>query len=187
MTFSVDDPLTWRVTLENPIREVDGTDWERCASLHNLITQLGWTGLGNTETEMPRSTWWQVNITNESLEEEWSRRLSPSLKLFLQAAYETPHGNFFYYVSGLNGPSRLYTGLHEQGGGILSLYQMTNLNLSGHRDGLKYSKKNSNLQTRTDLHLALTKRHRGQYFAVISWIHLPQPMVVWNGTLSKSS
>jgi hypothetical protein len=65
MTFSVDDPLTWRVTPEHPIREVDGMDWERCASLHNLITQLGWTGLGNSETEMPRRTWWQANITNE--------------------------------------------------------------------------------------------------------------------------
>jgi hypothetical protein len=80
-------------------------------------------------------------ITNESLEEVWSTRLSPSLKLFLQAAYETHHEYFFYYVSGLNGPSRFYAGLHEQGGTVLSLYQLTNLNLSGHRDGLKYSKK----------------------------------------------
>lgn len=140
MTFSIDDQLTWRVTPENSIREVDGMDWERCACLHNLIIQLGWTGLGNPETEMPRRSWWQTNITNEALEEEWSRRLSPSLKLFLQAAYETPHENFFYYVSGLNGPNRFYTGMHEQGDTILSLYQMTNLNISGHRDGLKYSK-----------------------------------------------
>lgn len=140
MTFSIDDRLTWRVTSENSIREVDGMDWERCASLHNLIIELGWTGLGNSETEMPRITWWQANITNDILEEEWSRRLSRSLKLFLQAAFETPHKNFFYYVSGLNGPSRFYTGIHEQGDTILSLYQMTNLNLSGHRDGLKYSK-----------------------------------------------
>jgi len=57
MTFSVDDQLTWRVTPENPIREVDGMDWERCASLHNLITHLGWRGLGNPEAEMPRNTW----------------------------------------------------------------------------------------------------------------------------------
>ena len=141
MTFSIDDQLTWRVTPENPIREVDGMDWERCASLHNLITHLGWRGLGNPEAEMPRSTWWQSNITNDSLEEEWSGRLSASLKLFLQTAYETPHENFFYYASGLNPPSRFYTGMHEhQGDTILSLYQMTNLNLSGHRDGLKYSK-----------------------------------------------
>jgi hypothetical protein len=140
MTFSIDDRLTWRVTSENSIREVDGMDWERCASLHNLIIELGWTGLGNSETEMPRITWWQANITNDILKEEWSRRLSPSLKLFLQAAFETPHENFFYYISGLNGPSRFYTGIHDQGDTILSLYQMTNLNLSGHRDGLKYSK-----------------------------------------------
>jgi hypothetical protein len=140
MTFAIDDQLTWRVTPDNSIREVDGMDWERCASLHNLIIQLGWTGLGKSETEMPRITWWQANITNESLEEKWSRRLSPSLKLFLQAAYETPHENFFYYATGLNGPSRFFTGMHEQGDAILSLYQMTNLNLSGHRDGLRYSK-----------------------------------------------
>jgi outer membrane protease len=93
MTFSIDDQLTWRVTPENPIREVDAMDWERYASLHNLITHLGWTGLGNPEAEMPRRTWWQSNITNESLEEEWSGRLSAPLKLFLQTAYETPHEN----------------------------------------------------------------------------------------------
>ncbi len=138
MNFSRDDPLTWRVTPENPIREVDGMDWERCASLHNMITQIGWKSLDNSETEMPKNTWWQANIINESLEEEWSRRLSPSLKLFLQAALVTPHENFFYYASGLNTPSRLYNGMQEEGDNILSLYQMTNLNLSGHRDGLKY-------------------------------------------------
>jgi hypothetical protein len=140
MSFSTDDELTWRVTPENPIREVDGMDWERCAALHNLIVQLGWTGVGNSEAEMPRRTWWQARITDESLEEEWSRRFSPSLKLFLQAAYETPHENFFYYASDLNGPGGLFVGVHEQEDSILSLYRMTNLNLSGHRDGLKYSK-----------------------------------------------
>jgi hypothetical protein len=113
MTFHIGDRLTWRVTPDNPIREVDGMDWERCASLHNLITQLGWTGLGNPEAEMPRRTWWQSSITNESLEEEWSGRLSASLKLFFQTAYETPHENFFYYASGLNPPSRFYPGMHN--------------------------------------------------------------------------
>jgi len=141
MTFSIDDQLTWRVTPEDPVREVDGMDWDRCACLHNLITQLGWTGLGTSEIEMPKITWWQANITNESLDAEWSRRLSLSLKQFLQTAYETTHGNFFYYVSGLNAPGSFFNGVNEQHGDmILSLYQMTNLNFSGHRDGLKYLK-----------------------------------------------
>ncbi|OKL55834.1 hypothetical protein UA08_08922 [Talaromyces atroroseus] len=143
MRFSIDDQLTWRVTPENPIREMDGMDWERCAALHNLIVRLGWTGMGNSDQDMPTTTWWQANITHNSLEAEWSRRLSPSLKLFLQTAYETPHENFFYYARGLNGPRSFFVGVHEQEDSILGLYQMTNLNLSGHRDGLNFNQKTS--------------------------------------------
>jgi hypothetical protein len=140
MSFSIDEPLTWRVTPRSPVREVDGMDWERCAALHNLIIQLGCTGIRNPDTEVPRRTWWQARITNESLKEEWSRRLSPSLKLFLQTAYEIPHENFFYYASDLDVPSSFFMRAYEQDDSILSLYRMTNLNLSGHRDGLKYLK-----------------------------------------------
>lgn len=140
MSFSIDDQLTWRVTAESPLREVEGMDWERCAALHNLIVRLGWTGSGNSDVDMPTVTWWQAKITDNLLEEEWSRRLSPSLKLFLQTAYDITHENFFYYASGLNGPSNLFVGIYDQEDTILRLYQMTNLNFSGHRDGLKYSK-----------------------------------------------
>lgn len=137
MSFAIDDKLTWRVTPDSPVREIEGMDWERCAALHNLIVRLGWTSMGNPDLDMPTSTWWQVQITDNALDEEWSRRLSPSLKLFLQTAYETPHENFFYYISGLNRPSNFFVGGHEKEDSILRLYQMTNLNLSGHRDGLK--------------------------------------------------
>jgi hypothetical protein len=137
MPFSIDDQLTWRVTAESPSREMEGMDWERCAALHNLIVRLGWTGMGNSDLDIPTTTWWQANITHNSLEAEWSRRLSPSLKLFLQTAYETPHENFFYYARGLNGPRSFFVEVHEQEDSVLRLYQMTNLNLSGHRDGLK--------------------------------------------------
>ncbi|RDW80291.1 hypothetical protein BP6252_04929 [Coleophoma cylindrospora] len=139
MSFSIANELTWRVTPESPVREVDGMDWERCAALHNLILKLGWTGSGNSEADMPRRTWWQTKITDASLEEEWTGRLSPSLKQFLQAAYETPHENFFYYASRLNGPDGFFSGIHEEADGTLNLYPMTNLNLSGHRDGLNFN------------------------------------------------
>ena len=138
MGFSAGDELTWRVTPENPVREMgDGMDWERCAALHNLIVRLGWTVGDKPETEMPRRTWWQSHITNQALEDEWSRRLSPSLVLFLQAAFDMPPDqNFFYYVGGLTWPEGLFIQDHEDEG-IMCLYQMTNLSLSGHRDGLK--------------------------------------------------
>jgi hypothetical protein len=138
MGFSAGDELTWRVTPENPVREMgDGMDWERCAALHNLIVRLGWTVGDKPETEMPRRTWWQSHITNQALEDEWSRRLSPSLVLFLQAAFDMPPDqNFFYYVGGLTWPEGLFIQDHEDEG-IMCLYQMTNLSLGGHRDGLK--------------------------------------------------
>jgi hypothetical protein len=137
MTFSPDDESTWRVTPESPVREVDGMDWERCAALHNLIVRLGWTGIGNEQADMPRETWWQKHITNEALHEEWSRRLSPSLKLFLQSALQTPHENFFYYVSCLSFPDGLFVQDYEEEDKKMTLYRMTNLNFAGHRDGLK--------------------------------------------------
>ena len=137
MVFSTDDELTWRTTPENPVREVDGFDWERCAALHNLIVRLGWSVGGRPETEMPRRTWWQRHITDQALEDEWSRRLSPSLKLFLQTAYETPPDqNFFYYANGLTWPQNLFVQEHEDEG-IMCLYQITNLALNSHGDGLK--------------------------------------------------
>jgi hypothetical protein len=137
MTFSIADEFTWRVTTANPIREMDGMDWERCAALHNLIVRLGWAVSGKSETEMSRTTWWQRHITDLALEDEWSKRLSPSLTLFLKAAFETPPGqSFFYYASSLAWPEGLFIQQREDEG-IMCLYQMTNLNLGGHRDGLK--------------------------------------------------
>ncbi|OBT89086.1 hypothetical protein VE02_01987 [Pseudogymnoascus sp. 03VT05] len=138
MSFSIDDELTWRATSEVPCREVDGMDWERCAALHNLIVGLGWAVTGKPETEMPRVTWWQRHITDQTLEDKWSTRLSPSLKRFLQAAFETPPGqNFFYYSTGLTWPDRLFIQGHDDEE-IMCLYQMTNLSLGSHRDGLNF-------------------------------------------------
>ncbi|KFY36230.1 hypothetical protein V494_05204 [Pseudogymnoascus sp. VKM F-4513 (FW-928)] len=138
MSFSVDDELTWRATSEVPCRQVDGMDWERCAALHNLIVGLGWAVTGKPETEMPRVTWWQRHITDQALEDKWTTRLSPSLTLFLQAALETPPDqNFFYYSSGLACPDRLFGQVHDNED-IMCLYQMTNLSLGSHRDGLNY-------------------------------------------------
>lgn len=141
MTFCIEDELTWRVTTEHPARGLEGMDWERCAALHNLIIRLGWTGRGNSETELPEITWWQAKITTEVLEEKWTQRLSPSLKLFLQTALDQPHDqNFFYYASGLSWPQYLVNPLFEEDS-HLCLYQMTNLSFSGHKDGLKYYRK----------------------------------------------
>lgn len=113
-------------------------DWERCSALHNHIIELGWNGMGNTPELMPKVTWWKDRITTEALEEEWTRRLSPSLKLFLQHAWMTPHDNFFYYVSGLNWPEALFSPLYEEDDVVVTLYRMRNLNFGGHREGLTF-------------------------------------------------
>jgi hypothetical protein len=137
MVFSIDDESTWRVTLENPVREVDGLDWERCAALHNLILRLDWAVSGKPETEMPRVTWWETHVTDPALEAEWSARLSPTLKQFLQAAFEEPAGqSFFYYVSGLSCPEHLFINCHEDEG-TMCLYPLADPNMGGHPDGLK--------------------------------------------------
>jgi hypothetical protein len=139
--FSIDDESTWRVTQDNPVRDVDGLDWERCAVLHNLIVRIGWIGLGNEEIAMPKQTWWQRHITDAALEEKWSQILSTSLKQFLQHAYQAAHGiNFFYYVSGISYPAGFFQSqiMDDDDHVMLTLYQMTNLPLSGHHDGLKY-------------------------------------------------
>ncbi|CZR61822.1 uncharacterized protein PAC_11719 [Phialocephala subalpina] len=138
MVFSIDDQQTWRVTEEHPVREMDSMDWERCAALHNLIIHLGWTGSGKDASEMPRQTWWQAKITSDYLEEEWSRRLSPSLSMFLRAAFDQPQDqNFFYYAACLNSPQQLVNPLFEEDH-LLCLYQMTNLSFSGHKDGVNF-------------------------------------------------
>lgn len=141
MTFSIDDETTWRVTAENPVRGVDGLDWERCSALHNLIVRLGWASSGNPETEMPRTTWWQNYVPSPDFEDEWPQRLSPSVKLFLQAAFVTPPDQeFFFYAAGLSSPFPLDLGMFWRSWGdedMIRLYQMTNLNMGGHRDGLR--------------------------------------------------
>ncbi|OBT65709.1 hypothetical protein VE03_03370 [Pseudogymnoascus sp. 23342-1-I1] len=143
MVFSIDDESTWRVTPENPVREVNGMDWERCAALHNHILRLGWAVNGKPKTEIPRETWWQTHITDPALEAEWSARLSPTLKQFLQAAFENaPDQSFFYYVSGLSFPEQLFGSCHEDEG-IMCLYPAANPNMGSHPDGLNFDQETS--------------------------------------------
>lgn len=113
-------------------------DWERCAALHNLILRLGWAaGGGKPESEMPRETWWQTHITDPALEAEWSARLSPTLKQFLQAAFEeAPDQSFFYYVRGLSCLENLFETCHEDEG-AMCLYPLADPNMGSDPDGLK--------------------------------------------------
>ncbi|CAG8977600.1 hypothetical protein HYALB_00008377 [Hymenoscyphus albidus] len=140
MSFSLNDQLTWRVTEEFPVRKVDGMDWERCAPLHNLIVELGLTGSGKVLADTLGKTWWDRHITDKTLEEEWTRRLTPSLKLFLQSACdETQHDNFFYYASGLTWPSEFFNESWDNDEyDVVRLYQMTNLNIESHLDGVNF-------------------------------------------------
>lgn len=102
----------WRVTAEHPLREVDGLDYERCAALHNLIVERGWTASGRSLSDLDRRTWWECYGDAELLPH--AAKLSPSVVAFLKTAWhgyastaQPPHA-FFRYLAGLCSPNDLW-------------------------------------------------------------------------------
>jgi len=50
----------WRITIETLLRnDVSGLDHERCAALHNLIIERGWTESGRNLNDLDSRTWWE--------------------------------------------------------------------------------------------------------------------------------
>lgn len=103
----------WRISDEVPLRELDGLDHERCATLHNYIVELGWTQRGLALDTLDRRTWWQCYGGDAALAST-AERLNPSVVSFLKAAWQgfamdsasNPH-LFHRYLGGLSTPEQL--------------------------------------------------------------------------------
>ncbi|KAI7487589.1 hypothetical protein KC351_g2552 [Hortaea werneckii] len=101
------------VTDENPPREVDGLDHERCAALQNAILKHAWVRSGRNEETFLEGTVPFIEICGLERPEE---ELHPSVVEFYRKA-RTPRGgtpgkdfvNFFYNLRALNG----WFGNHE--------------------------------------------------------------------------
>lgn len=76
----------WRIRDEQPVRELEGLDHERCAALHNYIVELGWTQRGLALDTLDRQTWWECYGSDAALTSV-SDRLDASVVSFLNAAW----------------------------------------------------------------------------------------------------
>lgn len=92
-----------KVTDDNPPQaDIEGLDFERCASLHNAIVEHAWVANGRPVDDMPRNTWWDRQSNNPDLAATTSK-LHPSVLEFLKRAYDLKEGdfNFFQYLTSL--------------------------------------------------------------------------------------
>jgi hypothetical protein len=76
----------WRISEENPVRELEGLDYERCAALHNYIVELGWTQRGLTLDTLDKRTWWECHGGDAALTSV-SNRLEAAVISFLKLAW----------------------------------------------------------------------------------------------------
>lgn len=103
----------WRVTADHSVREMEGLDHERCAALHNLIIERGWTASGRSLNHLDRRSWWECHGGDAQLSPH-AAKLSPSVVAFLKAAWHgyrmtaQPQHAFFRYLSGLCSPDDLW-------------------------------------------------------------------------------
>ena len=123
------------VTPQNPPREIDGLDFERCVELHNAILEHGWLSSGRSAEDFQS----QCTSYYERAAEEIDEKCSASLKTFLQGARDVPPGmiafNFFYNVSGLDCAFGWHDYYTEEEHRVLRLYTVSN-GLYGDPDGL---------------------------------------------------
>lgn len=95
------DASSWRVTPQNPVRFQNGFDFERCAGLHNQLTEIGWVGSGKPLDDLPRTTYLDADALDKSTE-DWRSRIPDDLVAFYERALVVGgNHSFFYYVDGL--------------------------------------------------------------------------------------
>jgi hypothetical protein len=76
----------WRISEEQPVRDLEGLDHERCAALHNHIVELGWTQRGLALDALDKRTWWECYNGDAALT-SISERLEASVISFLKVAW----------------------------------------------------------------------------------------------------
>jgi hypothetical protein len=104
----------WRISNENPLRELDGLDHERCAALHNHIVELGWIQRGLALDTLDKRTWWECYGGDEALTST-TERIDTSVVSFLKAAWHgyaidlaTESHLFHRYLAGMCSPEQLW-------------------------------------------------------------------------------
>ncbi|KAF2627858.1 hypothetical protein BU25DRAFT_392248 [Macroventuria anomochaeta] len=104
----------WRISDEQPVRELDGLDYERCAALHNYIVELGWTQRGLALDTLDKRTWWECYGGDAALTIV-SNRLEAAVISFLKVAWHgfsmetaSPPHLFHRYLARLCFPDELW-------------------------------------------------------------------------------
>ncbi|KAH5158348.1 hypothetical protein HBI24_069250 [Parastagonospora nodorum] len=109
----------WRITEDNPIRDIEGLDHERCAALHNYIIELGWTQRGLSLDALDKRTWWECHSGDAALTPDILERLEPAVISFLKAAWHgysldesVPQHCFHRYLGRLGFPDNLFNNVN---------------------------------------------------------------------------
>ncbi|KAF4634252.1 hypothetical protein G7Y89_g3857 [Cudoniella acicularis] len=132
----------WLVTPDNPPRDVQGMDHERCAALHNYIIQYAWISSNRQLSEFPKQSW--LDKYDESTGTGFAHQFDPTLAMFLQNAYHHDYTelSFFYWTSILNSPEYMWKTWPSFDEAdeyrYLTLYRA---NEGSHSDGLCYDQK----------------------------------------------
>lgn len=110
------------VTPDNPPRQIEELDFERCIELHNAILEHGWLSSGHSAEDFQS----QCTPFYERAAEVIDERCKDSLKAFFQGARGVPPGthrfNFFYNVAGLNCSFDWHQYYTEEEDRVLNLY-----------------------------------------------------------------
>ncbi|KAE8443775.1 hypothetical protein EG329_001369 [Mollisiaceae sp. DMI_Dod_QoI] len=137
----------WLVTPENPPRDVDGMDHERCAALHNYLIQYAWVASNeNLVGSFEPLSWFEKHGDRANEVREY---LDPSVVMFLESVHDAIDDfrvKFFYWVSGLNDPGDLWSNWEpfSEGGEEYRRMTLYNTNcglLGSHTNGLCYDQK----------------------------------------------
>ncbi|OBT62719.1 hypothetical protein VE03_07119 [Pseudogymnoascus sp. 23342-1-I1] len=127
------------VTPDNPARETDTLDYQRCVLLHNFLVEYSWLADGRSLDDLDRRSFFE-HYGDEV--EKIRERLEPGLIAFLEAAYVNHEPSLFYlWVYGITWPDRLFEN-HEADDEDehVTLYT-TNGELCTHGNGLTYHQK----------------------------------------------
>lgn len=131
----------WRISEQNPIRDLESLDYERWAALHNKIVERGWLGAGHALDDLDRTTYfescqnypsWHPEYLHSSVVEFFKRAITPA----------TSYVSFFYTVHGLRGTDILFAhcnyGIDPDPHRFVNLYGTAAVMQSSHPVGIVF-------------------------------------------------